>query len=56
MSAHLPHVLVAGHLLWIDDAEHLAEALANAGDPLRWIAEGQFAPRHIVDLSALQIN
>jgi len=56
VCATLSDLVVAGQLLGVDDRQHLAEALADAGDSLAGVPEGKLAPRHVVDFLAVQVD
>lgn len=49
-------LLVAGKLIRIDHRQHLAEALADPGNPLCWISERQLVPWHEFDLLAHHVG
>jgi len=56
VGSHLAALLVPAQLVWVQHAEHLREALANAGNSLRWVPEGQLLPWHELDLLAVHVD
>ncbi len=48
-------LLVTRKLVWVDHAEHLGEALTDAGDSLSGVAEGQLVPGHEFDLLSVHV-
>ena len=56
VCSHLAALLVPAQLVRVQHAEHLGEALANAGNSLRWVPEWQLLPWHELDLLAVHID
>lgn len=56
VGGHLAALLVPAQLVWVQHAEHLREALANAGNSLCWVPEGQLLPWHELNLLAVHVN
>ena len=51
-----PLMMTVLKLLWINQRQHLTEALTDFGDSLIWITEGHLAPGHEVDPLAMNID
>jgi len=48
-------LVIATQLVRVDHRKHFAKTLSNARDSFRRISEGQLAPRHKVNLLAVQV-